>query len=181
MLKIITVPNKILSSPTKPVLKIDEKIEKLISEMKETLLAQKDPIGVGLAANQVGKNLSIFIIKPSEKAKIKVFINPRILKLVNSLTRQPNNKKNKKHTTRLEGCLSIPRIWGSVKRAKKVLLEYQDLTTESVKRSWFQGFEAIIIQHEIDHLNGIVFTQRSIEQGGKLYKEVEDELKTIEI
>lgn len=173
MLKIISVPDPILSSPTKPVLKIDEKIKKLISEMKETLLAQKDPIGVGLAANQVGKNLSIFIIKPSEKRKIKVFINPKILSTEPNLVK-PDPKK-------LEGCLSIPRIWGSVKRAKKVFLEYQDLTTDSVKRRWFQGFEAIIIQHEIDHLKGIVFTQRTIEQGGKLYKETGDKLTDIKI
>lgn len=179
MLKIVSVPNPVLSSSAKPVLKIDEKIKNLISEMKKTLLAQKDPIGVGLAANQVGKNLSIFIIKPSEKAKIKVFINPKILKLVNPLTRKSNNKK--KHPVKLEGCLSIPHVWGSVKRAKKVFLEYQDLTTESVKRRWFQGFEAVIIQHEIDHLNGIVFTQRTIEQKGKLYKEIDDKLTAIKI
>jgi len=182
MLKIITVPNNILSSPTKTVKKIDEKIKQLVSEMEKTLIAQTDPPGVGLAANQVGENLSLFIIKPSEKAKIKVFINPKILKIQNpNVKSNPKSKKIKKKPVKLEGCLSIPRIWGPVKRAKKILVEYQDCTTESVVRGWFQGFEAAIIQHEIDHLNGVVFTQRAMEQNQKLYKEVGDQLKEIEV
>lgn len=188
MLKIVTVPNNVLSVPTKSVEKIDEKIKKLIKNMETVLIVQDDPPGVGLAANQVGVNLSIFIIRPTQKSKIKVFINPKILKLVNSLTpaspaggRKPSNKKIKK-PIRLEGCLSIPRIWGPVKRANKVLLEYQDLTspTYEVKCGWFAGFEATIIQHEIDHINGIVFTQRSLEQNLPIYKENDGELEKID-
>ncbi len=190
MLKIITVPNSILSSATKPVDKLDEKIKNLLIEMEKTLTAQKDPKGVGLAANQVGKNLSLFIIKPSEKAKIKVFINPKIIKTVGAQFIAPKHKgvmnhaptkKTRRQPVKLEGCLSIPRIWGPVKRAKKIYLEYQDLSTDSVKKGWFQGFEAIIIQHEIDHLQGVVFTQRSMEQNQPIYKEFEDELKPYEI
>lgn len=165
--------------------KIDERIKKLIKNMEVVLIAQDDPPGVGLAANQVGVNLSIFIIRPTLKSKIKVFINPKIIKTVllkDSPLRRVSRKK-KKHPVRLEGCLSIPRIWGPVKRAKKVLLEYQDLAppTDGVKRGWFQGFEATIIQHEMDHLNGVVFTQRTIEQKKQLYKENEGELIKIEL
>ncbi|MCL4364674.1 peptide deformylase [Patescibacteria group bacterium] len=181
MLKIISVPNDILSSPTQPVDKIDERIKQLVYGMENALLAQKDPKGVGLAANQVGENLSLFIIKPSEKSQVKVFINPKIVKTLNPSTSVKNPTKRRKQPVKLEGCLSIPRIWGPVKRAKKILLEYQDFHTEAVKRRWFQGFEATIIQHEVDHLKGVVFTQRSMEQGEKLYKEVGDELKPIEI
>ncbi len=180
MLKIISVPNDILSSPTQPVAEIDERIKQLVYGMEDALLAQKDPKGVGLAANQVGEKLSLFIIKPSEKRQVKVFINPKILKLVNSLNRKVPNKKTKKQPVKLEGCLSIPRIWGPVKRAKKIFLDYQDLTGKQYHK-WFSGFEATIIQHEVDHLKGIVFTQRSMEQDEKLYKEVGDELKPIEI
>ncbi len=180
MLKIVTVPDKILSTPTQPVKKIDEPVKKLVYEMEKTLIAQKDPKGVGLAANQVGVDLSLFIIKASEKTKTKIFINPKIIKLVNPLTRKPAKKKKRKKPVKLEGCLSIPRIWGPVKRAKKIYLEYQGLDGPP-KKEWFQGFEATIIQHEIDHLNGIVFTVRSVEQKGALYKEKDGELKPFDI
>ena len=196
MLKIVTVPATVLTQPTKTVPKVDEKIKKIVSEMEKVLIAQDDPPGVGLAANQVGLNLSIFIIKPTEKTKTKVFINPKIIKQIipdeirqsqmkldksNSIRLNPiksdSIKKNKK--VKLEGCLSIPRIWGPVKRRNRVFLKYQDLTGKEYLK-WFTSFEAIIIQHEMDHLNGVVFTQRSIEQKGQIYREEGDELVKIE-
>lgn len=180
MLKIISVPNEVLSSKTKLVAKVDEKIKNLVSEMEKTLIEQKDPKGVGLAANQVGESLSLFIIKPTEKSKTKVFINPKILKIVNLPFSTKNKMRRSKKPVKLEGCLSIPRIWGPVKRASKIFIQYQDLNG-TAKKEWFDGFESVIIQHEVDHLNGIVFTQRSVEQNQKLYKEIGDELKPIEI
>ena len=182
MLKIVTVPNSILTSPTKPVIEIDNKIKKIVSDMEKVLIAQDDPPGVGLAANQVGLDLSIFIIRPTEKSKTKVFINPKIVKSgLTMIERERENpsKKKKKNKIKLEGCLSIPRIWGPVKRSDRVFIKYQDLTGRDYLK-WFIGFEAIIIQHEMDHLNGVVFTQRSIEQKGQLYREEEDELVKIE-
>lgn len=175
MLKIVTVPDPILSHPTKPVVNFDKKLKLIIKEMIETLKAQYDPPGVGLAANQVGINQSIFIIKPTKKSKPKVFINPKIIKSTNQ---EKTSKKTKK--VKLEGCLSIPRIWGPVKRASSVFLKYQD---EEGKEhlEWFDGFEATIIQHEVDHLQGIVFTQRALEQGQKLYQEKEDYLEEVKI
>lgn len=179
MLKIITVPNKILNLPAKPVKIIDRKIKKIIKEMSETLDSQNDPPGVGLAANQVGFNISLFIIKPSKKSPIKTFINPKILKLEYLKKISPKKEKNKKFL-KFEGCLSIPGIWGPIKRADKILLEYQD--ENGIKKiNWFSGFEAVIIQHEVDHLNGILFTQRSIEQKQKLYKEDNGRLEEIKI
>ncbi|MFZ6034646.1 MAG: peptide deformylase [Patescibacteria group bacterium] len=178
MLRIVNVPHPVLANPTKTVDKIDEEIRKFVYEMEETLASQSDPQGVGLAANQVGRDLSIFIIKKSPQADTQVFINPRILDKVSPLKVRPS-KKDKKGE-KLEGCLSIPRIWGPVKRSSKVLVEYQDLNSQSHKR-WFKGFEAVIIQHEMDHLNGVVFTQRSMEQNAPLYKEVDGKLKNFEI
>jgi peptide deformylase len=177
MLKIVHVPHPILNTPVKPVTTIDEKIRNLIFEMEETLIAQKDPPGVGLAAPQVGKNLALFIIKPTPKSPTKVFINPKIIKII----KQPSqNKKNQR--LKLEGCLSIPRIWSPVRRGAKVLLEYQTLASSipGMERKWFQGFEAIIIQHEMDHLSGILFTQRSLEQNLPLYEEKNGELEKME-
>ncbi len=181
-MKIVAVPNPILSSPTKPVIEIDGNVRRLVSEMEQVLIAQDDPPGVGLAANQVGSDLSIFIIKPTEKSKIKTFINPKIIKsssvMIERSRKDPTKKANKKKV-KLEGCLSIPRIWGPVKRADRIFLNYQDLTGKKYLK-WFSGFEAIIIQHEVDHLKGIVFTQRSIEQKRQLFKEENDELVKIE-
>ena len=179
MLKIVTVPANVLNQPTKPVIKIDDKIKKIVFDMEKILIAQNDPPGVGLAANQVGLDLSIFIIKPTEKAKIKVFINPKIVKTVFNKDSFYQKKTKKHKKIKLEGCLSIPRIWGPVKRENRVFLKYQDLTGKDYL-SWFSGFEAIIIQHEVDHLNGIVFTQRAVEQKGQLYREENVELVKIE-
>jgi peptide deformylase len=175
-MRIVTVPNPVLSSPTIPVTEINSNIKKIVADMEKVLIAQDDPPGVGLAANQVGLNLSIFLIKPTEKSKTKVFINPRILQTT-PYKLPPKQKRHKK--VKLEGCLSIPRIWGPVKRAEKVLLKYQDITGKEYEK-WFSGFEATIIQHEMDHLSGVVFTQRSIEQKRQLYREENDELVKIE-
>ncbi len=170
-MKILTVPRPILNQPAKPVLKVDKKIQQLVKEMIEVLNKQVDPPGVGLAAPQVGIPLQLFIIKPTKKAKPQAFINPFIKKTV--FNKDSLQKKTKK--THLEGCLSIPKIWSHVERAKKVLLEYQTTTGEK-KTEWFSGFAAIIIQHEVDHLKGILFTQRTLEQGLTLYEEKEGKL-----
>ncbi len=185
MLKIVQVPHKVLATPTQPVKKVDAKIRKLVFDMEETLIAQIDPQGVGLAAPRVGINLSLFIMRPTLKSDTIVCINPKILKTVGS-SQSTVDSKNKLQTnnedgdtTKLEGCLSIPRIWGPVKRPEKVLLEYQDLTGEKHTK-WFSGFKAIIIQHEVDHLQGILFTQRVLEQKNPLYQEKEGELEKME-
>jgi len=182
MLKIVHVPHPILNTPAKPVTNIDEKIRKLVFEMEETLIAQKDPPGVGLAAPQVGKNLALFIIKPTPKSPTKVFINPKIIKVDQRSKIKDQKSEPKPKDLKLEGCLSIPRIWSPVRRGAKVLLEYQTLASSipGMERKWFQGFEAIIIQHEMDHLSGILFTQRSLEQNLPLYEEKNGELEKIE-
>jgi peptide deformylase len=179
MLKIITVPNSILTTTVLPVTNFDTSLINLISEMEKTLKAQTDPMGVGLAAPQVNVNLQIFIMKP--KSSISVFINPKILNLKFKILNFNSNSKLKikKKKTPLEGCLSIPRIWGPVKRSKKLLLEYQTPTNEK-KQEWFSGFEAVIIQHEVDHLNGVLFTQRALEQKTPLYEEQDGKLKKMD-
>ena len=174
MLKIVTVPNIVLNTPVKPVSQIDDKIRRLVKDMEEALVVQKDPEGVGLAAPQVDVSLSLFIIKPKKGSRIEAFINPRIVKTLDAPRKKTLRPKKRKGVP-LEGCLSIPRIWGPIKRAKKILLEYQ--TLEGVKKTeWFSGFKAVIIEHEMDHLQGILFTQRAIEQKHQLYEEQDGEL-----
>ena len=82
-----------------------KKIKKIVSEMEKVLIAQDDPPGVGLAANQVGLDISIFIIRPTEKSKTKVFINPKIIKssqtLIERERKDPTKRVKKGETRRL--------------------------------------------------------------------------------
>lgn len=185
MLKIITVPHPILTTKAKPVAKIDKRILKLVKDMEETLDAQKNPEGVGLSAPQVAVGVRIFIVKHPADKKLLTFINPKIVQT----EELPVHKKKKKkpesehdedeyEDSNLEGCLSIPNIWAAVKRHDKVEVEYMDITGE-VKKEWFSGFSSVVVQHEYDHLDGILFTQRAVEQGNPLYKEVRGKLHEI--
>jgi len=159
--------------------------------MKKTLAKTTDPIGVGLAAPQVGKSLRIFIAKPTEKSKILVFINPEVLErggarreaadsadcqgALAERNRATGPRKNtKKDSKKLEGCLSLPNIWGPVLRSSSLTLSYLDEKGVEHKQK-FSGFLATIIQHETDHLNGVLFPKRVLEQDGILYKSHKDE------
>lgn len=193
MYKIITTPNKILVEKANPVTKFDKKLESILSEMEKTLRSTVDPIGVGLAAPQVGLRMRIFLMKPTEKSKVTSFINPviestsdeeEVPHFTNSEkveSHKPESSKNKL----LEGCLSIPDIWGNVTRKKEVTLVWQDAKGNNFKQV-FNGFAAIIIQHEVDHLNGVLFTKHVMDQNEKLFKshkneEGEDEFDEIQI
>ncbi len=181
MVPIITAPNPVLSKRAKKVAKVNKEVINLIKEMEKALLSAKDPEGVGLAAPQIGKSLSIFIIKPTSKSPIGVFINPRILAELD----EPAPKKKKSDSARLEGCLSLPTIWGEVKRSPSIVLSYIDGRGRKHEKI-FKGFVATIIQHENDHLKGSLFTERVLKQGGALYKshkneKEQDEFEELEI
>jgi len=186
MLKIVVAPNSVLSDITKPVLKVDAGVLKIIAEMKKTLESTTDPKGVGLAAPQIGKSLRIFIAKPTDNSDIFVFINPEIVQksLEVDYVKRPK-KSGKKASKKLEGCLSLPNIWGPVLRASSLTLSFLD--EEGVHHEQkFSNFMATIIQHEYDHLNGVLFPKRVLDQKGILYKshkneKNEDEFEEIEI
>lgn len=175
MLQIVRVANPVLTTPSKPVDEIDKKILELIEGMKKTLLSTRSPKGVGLAAPQVGHSLRLFITKPWPRSPFTVFINPEII----WQSEEKTDKGVPERKNKFEGCLSIPDIWGVVHRAKKIKVRYQQLSTFNyqllTKTRAFSGFLATIIQHEIDHLNGILFTQLGLQQKEKLYKLVKDE------
>lgn len=180
MVPIITAPNPVLSKSAKKIAKVNKEVLTLIEDMKTALLSAKDPEGVGLAAPQIGKSLSIFIIKPTPKSVIKIFINPEILS-----EEEKSKAKKGKGPTKLEGCLSLPTIWGEVKRKSAITLSYMDAKAK-IHTDIFKGFVSTIIQHEIDHLSGILFTKRVLEQNGTLYKshkneKGQDEFEELEI
>ncbi len=182
MIKIVFAPNDVLSKTAKPVEKIDSFVQKIIREMKSALLAAKDPEGVGLAAPQIGESLRIFIAKP--KDKILVFINPEIIEIdpsTSKFTRGQTMKSRgagsgsaRKKGQKLEGCLSLKDIWGTVLRSPRVKLSYLDEHGKKQTKE-FRDFMATIVQHEYDHLNGVLFPKRVLEQKGKLYKSSKDE------
>jgi len=140
MLKIETGKNNpILRKKSQPIDKIDENILNLIEEMIETMIEAN---GVGLAANQVGKNIQLFVIN-SELSKKCVFINPEIIKM------------SKKTEIIEEGCLSLPNVFIPTKRAKSIKIKAINENNKQFKLK-AKGLLARAIQHELDHLNGIL-------------------------
>lgn len=173
---IVQTPNPVLFKKALPVETIDKKILKIVSGMKKTLIDSQNPKGVGLAAPQIGESLRIFIMQPRAKGPISIHINPVILMASSQkdiIRRYNADPKKIKDDKRLEGCLSINNVWGKVKRSIKVRLRYQDLSGKIHEKDYAK-FEATIIQHEVDHLDGILFTKRVLEQGNKLYRIEED-------
>lgn len=173
MLRIIQAPDEVLSSKAQKNSGNPPKVDvKLLKEMEEALDVASNPKGVGLAAPQVGKSLAFFIVKPTKRSKLQVFINPTIVSLDKSQTKSSRKRKSKQK--KLEGCLSLQDIWGEVKRHNVINLEYFD--EKGVKHTKkFDGFMAAIVQHEVDHLEGILFPKKVLEQKGKLYKSSKNE------
>lgn len=191
MYKIVTTPDPVLVKKVGKVTRFDKRslrssagiagpaglknLHETLEEMKETLIATTDPVGVGLAAPQVGLPLAIFQMKPTDNSPVISFINPKIISgsVDEEIPAHKNSNKIEKKKPRkgklLEGCLSIPNIWGHVTRKKEVTISWQDENGKTHKKL-FKGFSAVIIQHEMDHLQGILFTKHVIEQNEKLYK-----------
>ncbi len=174
--KIIDVKNPSLRQKSKKVHLIDKKILDLVRDMHETLIAQKDPEGVGLAAPQVSKNIRLFLI--SFEGEEKVIINPEIIKIVKEYKAQ--TKKGSKKNDILEGCLSLPHYYGPIKRPTNLTLRYMDISGQT-KTEGFKGFLSHIIQHEIDHLNGVLFIDRILEQKAPLYKFTGDDWEEVQL
>lgn len=164
MRKIVEVPNQILNRPTQQVTKFDETLRKLVREMEEILKNQRHPGGVGLSANQIGLDLKLAVVRlnPDEEnsvPKLLAIANPKIV------------RRSESALVEYEGCLSLPDQYGQVARSESVTVEFQDLTGKNLTIT-ATGFIARIFQHEIDHLEGKLITEK-IE--GKLY--TEDELE----
>lgn len=149
ILPITVYGDKILREKTKPLLQVDDKTIKLIQDMFETM---HNANGVGLAANQVASDKSIFIVDLSmvegyEKFKPHVFINPKILLY------------SDEKSVIEEGCLSLPNLRAEVERASAIKIQYMD-TDENIQVIDVDDFFARVILHEYDHLQGKLIPDR---------------------
>ncbi|MEP0005543.1 MAG: peptide deformylase [Balneola sp.] len=148
ILPIVTYNDSVLRDKTEPISELTEEVSELIEDMIETMYNSD---GVGLAAPQIGKSLKIFVMDgdpvvedEEEKHGVMVFINPEIV------------EKKGKNIPMDEGCLSIPEVREKVFRPETIVIKYRDKDF-SEKVEEFSGWIARIIQHENDHLNGILF------------------------
>lgn len=144
VLDIVTFPDKFLKQPTKAVDNIDGRLQHLIDDMATTMY---EAPGIGLAAIQVGidQSLLVYDIKPSDEGRLlNVLINPKIVDREGEIISEN------------EGCLSVPDFRATVKRAERVLVEALDRDGNPL-RIEAEGLHAIVLQHEIDHLNGTLF------------------------
>ncbi|MBL6724332.1 MAG: peptide deformylase [Rubripirellula sp.] len=164
-LSIIPHPHPTLRVCSRPIRKVDAQLKRIVSEMLD-LMYQAE--GVGLAANQVNLPLRIFVANPSgnrEDGEELVLINPEI-------------QSPKGNETAQEGCLSLPGIYGNVKRPRTIKVSAYDLRGNSIERE-VDGFLARVIQHENDHLNGVMFFDRMSDESKRDIDDRIDELETV--
>ena len=151
-----------LREPAKPVTVIDDKLRRLAADMIETM---EDANGVGLAAPQVGVGLRLVIVDfDPENRDPRVLINPVII------------KRTGRKELADEGCLSFPGLRSRVKRSPRVVCEAQNLDGEIVEYQG-EGIVARAIQHELDHLDGLLFVDKV---GPSDRMSIEDELAEME-
>jgi len=150
ILKIAKLGHPVLIKKTNDIINLDEiNLKKTVFDMSETML---DANGIGLAAPQIHLTYRMFIyrnpdIEDEEKINISVLINPRIEKLSDEMEDD------------WEGCLSLPDMSGLVRRYKKIKYSGLDLNGKNISGE-VEGLHARVIQHEFDHLNGVLYTSR---------------------
>ena len=160
MLEIITEGDPRLRQKANKIRRVDAGLRRLAADMMETML---DAPGVGLAAPQVGVMLRLITVdvpadyqEEGEPHVNLTLINPEVVKATGSQLEPP------------EGCLSIPHWIGTVPRAQRVVVKARDLDYKEV-RIRAEGFLARVLQHEIDHLDGILFTDRVVDKSTLRY------------
>lgn len=156
---IITAPNDVLTMPCEKITEFNDETKRLAKDLIDTLDIQKDPAGAGLAAPQIGISKQMCVVRRfkrdndgKEYHKDYVLVNPEI------------TSESSAGDINWEACLSIPDKLGQVKRAKRVTVTAEDPAGEAIKIK-ASGFFARVILHEVDHLNGVLFTEKII---GKL-------------
>ncbi len=140
------IGDDILRKRCKEVKKFDESLKVLSEDMIETMHIKN---GIGLAASQVGRLKRMIVVDIYDETGPKVFVNPEIMTSSGS-------------EIAFEGCLSIPDETGAVERAYKISFKYNDLSGKELELE-VEGLFARVVQHEIDHLNGVLFIDKVIE------------------
>ena len=162
---ILPYPHPALRWKSKQIQEINDDLRRIVAEMFTLMYASK---GIGLAANQVGLPYRLFILNlsadPEDKEEELVFINPEIL-------------KRKGSTEGEEGCLSFPGMYGQVKRAAKIEVEAFDLNGQCFGYS-LDDLAARAVQHESDHLDGVLFIDRMTETAGRELQPVVGDFET---
>lgn len=143
---ILIHPDEQLRKPCEPIDQITDELVVLLEDMCETMVAHD---GVGIAAPQIGKNIQVAVVEVEENDRFEL-INPRII-----------DRKGK--DIDIEGCLSMPHVFGTVERAEEITVRYFDRDGDEIEVTAF-GYLARAIQHEIDHLHGVLFTDKVIER-----------------
>ena len=152
VLPIQVLPDPVLKRKAKHIRTIDGSIRKLIADMRETI--HSDPGRVGLAAPQVGISLRVIVISLPDEEDI-VLINPEIVR-----------KKGERLLN--EGCLSVPGYFGQIKRAESVTAKGRDQNSKEIRLK-AEGLLAQALEHEIDHLNGVLYIDH-LENADELHK-----------
>ena len=146
-MEIVRYPHPALRWKAKPIQQITPQLRSLISEMFELMYEAR---GIGLAANQVALPYRVFIVNPtgdpSEKDQEHVFLNPEILKRKGSVEGE-------------EGCLSLPDLYGPVPRADEIVVSAFDLNGQEFEMT-LKELPSRVVQHENDHLDGVLFIDR---------------------
>lgn len=163
LLKVVENPAEVLSTPAADVVKFDAKLAKLLDNMYETMVESD---GVGIAAPQVNEGLRIAVLELGEEREILEIINPTIVEY------------SVDTNVDIEGCLSFPGLFGEVERSNGVRVEAQDRDGNLFEIEAY-NFDARVLQHEIDHLNGVLFNSKMIrvvteEELAEMYEEEEE-------
>lgn len=181
--KLTIVPSTILRQKSKDVI-LDKKTRNIIKDLGDTLVAQNHPRGVGLSAPQIAKNLNIFVTlyspldrKKIQKDDLRVFINPVIVESSQEMTLGETDDD-----PILEGCLSIPGLYGPLPRHKWVIVQYDRIVEDHFEKvqEKFQDFYGRVIQHEQDHLQGVLFIDYSLKNDLPVYIKQGKDMVTID-
>lgn len=159
LLDILVYPDERLKQVARPVENFDRVLEKFVVDLEQTMRA--GPACVGLAATQVGQPQRIAIVDVSIKPKIKN--HGRILLINPEITAREGTVIGR------EGCMSVPDYTGNVIRAEHITLETFDVSGNK-KLYHLEGFEARAVQHEIDHLDGVLFLDRLVSRRNDLFR-----------
>ncbi|MDR0463382.1 MAG: peptide deformylase [Pseudomonadales bacterium] len=170
MNKIITAPHPTLRQESKDVVQIDKKVFRLLNDLQNALVRKKNPPGVGLSLPQIGHNLNVFAtLLPDKNNRLnyRVFINPKLIAASeNMITRHPGDKEDV-----LEGCLSVPSLYAVVARPEQVEFSFYTIENGKLieKTEVFRDFPGRVMQHELDHLQGVLFTDYLIDSDAPVF------------